>query len=228
MASIRELQTPDYRKLRDELLEAETALKDQRERVAELRRQLPGATRLVTDYSFLEGPGNLSRTSEGAFFTTRLSELFGDKNELLIQHLMFAPDWEKGCPMCSMWADGLNGIAHHLADRVSFAVVAAAPLAKLRSWARVRGWHRLRLLSSWESPFNADLGAELSTDRQLPGFSVFTRNPQGSVFHYYTTEGSLTERHHRAMDLYTPVWNLLDLLPTGRGDWMPQNPPPEG
>jgi predicted dithiol-disulfide oxidoreductase (DUF899 family) len=41
--------------------------------------------------------------------------------------------------------------------------------------------------------------------------------------HCYTTVGSLVERHHRAMDLFTPVWNLLDLLPEGRGDWMPSH-----
>ena len=38
-----------------------------------------------------------------------------------------------------------------------------------------------------------------------------------------TSEGSLVERHHRAMDLFTPVWNLLDLLPRGREDWMPKH-----
>jgi hypothetical protein len=25
----------------------------------------------------------------------------------------------------------------------------------------------------------------------------------------------------RAMDVLTPVWNLYDLLPGGRGSWMP-------
>ncbi len=40
---------------------------------------------------------------------------------------------------------------------------------------------------------------------------------------FYTTEGSLVERHHRAMDLFTPVWNLFDLLPSGRGDWFPKH-----
>jgi hypothetical protein len=39
----------------------------------------------------------------------------------------------------------------------------------------------------------------------------------------YITEGSLAEGHHRAMDLFTPVWNLFDLLPSGRGDWFPQH-----
>ena len=49
---------------------------------------------------------------------------------------------------------------------------------------------------------------------------VFTRDESGPVLHYYTTEGSLVESHHRMMGLYSPVWNLFDLLPGGRGDWM--------
>ncbi len=39
----------------------------------------------------------------------------------------------------------------------------------------------------------------------------------------YTTEDSLVERHHWAMDLFTPVRNLFDLLPSGHGDWFPKH-----
>ncbi len=224
MSPIRKLQSTEYRELRDQLMEAESALIDQRERVAELRRKLPRGTKLETDYVFREGPADWGRNSESDFFDTRLSELFGaGQDELIIQHMMFAPDAEKGCPMCSMWADGLDGVAHHLADRAGFAVVARAPLAKLRDWARARGWHRLRILSSLDSDFNRDLGTEITPDRQLPGLSVFSRDPGGDLYHFYTSEGSLAERHHRAMDLFTPVWNLLDLLPSGRGTWMPKH-----
>ena len=224
MGTIRERQSREYRELRDELLEAETVLIEQREHVADLRRKLPRGAKLEADYVLREGPADWSRNDESDFFDTRLSDLFGDgRDELIVQHMMFAPDAEKGCPMCSMWADGLDGVAHHLADRVGFAVVARAPLAKLRNWAQARGWRRLRVLSSSESDFNGDLGAEISPDRQLPGLSVFSRDPGGDLYHRYTSEGSLVERHHRAMDLYTPVWSLLDLLPSGRGNWMPKH-----
>lgn len=222
MGSVRDAQSAEYRKLRDELLEAETALVDQRERVAELRRKLPRGVRVETDYVFREGPADLSRGAEGDFFDTRLSELFGEKRELLVQHMMFAPGAEAGCPMCSMWADGLDAVAHHLGDRVSLALIARTELSNLRAWGRRRGWRRLRLLSSCQSSFNADFGVELAPDRQLPAFSVFTRDEAGDVYHFYTTEGSLAETHHRAIDLYTPVWNLFDLLPGGRGNWFPK------
>lgn len=224
MSHIREQQSPEYRKLRDELLEAERALKDQRERVAELRRRLPSGTKLETDYVFREGPADLARNAESDFFDTRLSELFPDgSSQLVVQHMMFAPESERGCPMCSMWVDGFEGIAHHVADRIAFAVVARAPIAKLRDWARRRQWSRLRLLSSHENDFNRDFGVELAPDRQLPGLSVFTRDTDGGIRHFYTSEGSLEEGHHRAMDLLNPLWNLLDLLPDGRGSWMPRH-----
>ena len=224
MSGIRERQSSEYRKLRDELLEAESALKDQRERVAELRRRLPATTKVETDYVFREGPADLTRNAESDFFETPLSKLFPDgKDQLVVQHLMFAPESEQACPMCSMWADGFEGIAHHVENRVGFVVVARAPIAKLRDWGRRRQWRRLRLLSSHENDFNRDFGVELAPDRQLPGLSVFMRDSDAGIHHFYTSEGSLREHHHRAMDLLNPVWNLLDLLPDGRGDWMPQH-----
>ncbi|MEE8545194.1 MAG: DUF899 family protein, partial [Alphaproteobacteria bacterium] len=44
-----------YKRIRDELLAAEIALKAQRERVAKLRRSLP-LDSAVEDYLFREGP----------------------------------------------------------------------------------------------------------------------------------------------------------------------------
>ncbi len=64
---------------------------------------------------------------------------------------------------------------------------------------------------------------ENARDQQPPAMSVFTSNEKGAIDLFYTTEGSLVERQHRAMDLFTPVWNLFDLLPDGRGDWFPKH-----
>ena len=175
-----------------------------------------------TDYCFREGPKDLADNDPDHYFGTHLSELFtADRNTLIVQHLMFSPDSAAACPMCSMWADGFNAVARHVEQRASFVVVARTQLDKLRAWGRDRGWDRLRLLSSDDNSFNADFGVELAPDRQLPALSVFRCGSDGNFVHCYTTEGSLVERHHRAMDLFTPVWNLLDLLPEGRGDWMP-------
>ena len=40
------------------------------------------------------------------------------------------------CPMCTLWIDGFNGVAHHLAQNVDFVVVAAADPAALLAHAR--------------------------------------------------------------------------------------------
>lgn len=62
--------------------------------------------------------------------------------------------------MCTAWLDGANGIAHHLAQNLDFAVVAAADVPRLRAHARARGWDKLRLLSAANSSFKYDLGSE--------------------------------------------------------------------
>ena len=214
----------DYRAKRDALLAAENALIEQREQVAQLRRELPPGRVVDEGYCFREGPRELAHDDPDHYFGTQLAELFsGGRDTLIVQHLMFSPDTDKACPMCSMWADGLNAVARHVEQRAALVVIARTQLENLRAWGRHRGWDRLRLLSSYDNSFNADFEVELAPDRQLPALSVFRRVGDGSIVHCYTTEGSLVERHHRAMDLFTPVWNLLDLLPDGRGDWMPSH-----
>jgi predicted dithiol-disulfide oxidoreductase (DUF899 family) len=69
-------ESKEYRALRDQLLEAEIALKDQRERVAALRRQLPMGALVETDYVFREGPADVRDDSPANFRDVRLSELF--------------------------------------------------------------------------------------------------------------------------------------------------------
>jgi len=77
--------------------------------------------------------------------------------------------------MCTAWIDGYNGVAHHLAQKVDFVVVAAADPAVLRAHARIRGWNRLRLLSSGRSAFKFDHGSEDREGNQDSTLSVFTR-----------------------------------------------------
>ena len=210
-------ESPEYRKARDELLIEEIALRDQRERVAELRRGLP-RNAVATDYVFQEGPADLEKNDP--IRETKLSELFGDKDELLLIHFMFDPSWDKGCPMCSMWADTYDTAANHVSKRASFALVAKQEIVKLRAWARVRGWQNLRLLSANDSSFISDFGMQDDAFGQRPGASVFRREADGSIRHTYTVDASLDGKF-RGVDLLSPVWHLFDLLPSGRGDFMP-------
>jgi predicted dithiol-disulfide oxidoreductase (DUF899 family) len=216
-------ESEEYSQRREELLAAEIALKDQIERVAALRRALPvGMT--VTNYVFREGPADLTRNEPKDMHDMQLADLFTDGHDtLIIDHLMFAADDEEPCVMCSMWADGYNAITPHILQRAGFALVAKAEITKLRSWARQRGWNRIRLLSSHDTTFNSDFGMEEADGSQRPGLSVFTRTPSGEIIHRYTIGAEFDDQNNRGIDPYSPVWNLFDLMPSGREDWYPEH-----
>jgi predicted dithiol-disulfide oxidoreductase (DUF899 family) len=213
-------ESDEYRKSRDELLEAEIALRDQCERVAALRRKLP-LDNGIRDYVLHEGPADLSQT--GPFTEVRLSELFADPAKpLVVYQYMFGGAQKRPCHMCTMWVDGFNGVAHHLRSNMNFAIVAQANIGDLREWARNRNWHGLRLVSSEGSDLKTDLSFQSAAGEQWPGLSVFMRSEDGSVKHFYSVCALMTEKINRGIDLLSPVWNLLDLTPAGRGVWEPK------
>jgi predicted dithiol-disulfide oxidoreductase (DUF899 family) len=151
----------------------------------------------------------------------RLSELFwAPDRPLLIYHLMYGKKQTNPCPMCTMWIDGYNGVAHHLKQNIDVAIVAAADPPALRAHARARGWNRLRLLSCGTNTFKRDLKSEDEEGRQDSTISVFAMDSDGSVRHFYSAHPSMAEDiHERGLDLLTPVYNLMDLTPKGRGGW---------
>ncbi len=226
-------ESPAYRAARDELLEAEAALRRQvaevalRRQVAEvagLRAGLPTGGAVAEDYAFAEGAPDLD--DDDTMRETRLSELFAPGlDTLVIYGFMYAPGAEP-CPMCTAFLDSLDGNAPHLAQRANLAVVAKAPLRDIRAWARARSWRNLRLLSSGANTFNADYFAEAPDGSQLPILHVFRRLPSGAIHHAYTPELFFVPpepgQHPRHLDMLWPLWNLLDLTPEGRGeDWYP-------
>jgi predicted dithiol-disulfide oxidoreductase (DUF899 family) len=122
--------------------------------------------------------------------------------------------------MCTAWIDGFNGVAHHLAQNLDLAVVAAADPRTLRAHARARGWDNLRLLSCGTSTFKYDLGSEDREGRQDSSISVFTRDREGRVRHFYSTHPKVApDIKERGIDLLSPIWHFLDLTPQGRGNW---------
>src|SRR5919106_1333421 len=87
-----------------------------------------------------------------------LSGLFtAPDRPLIVYHFMYGKLQTDPCPMCTLWIDGFNGIAHHIARNADFAIAAAADPPVLRQHARNRGWQRLRLLSCGDSTFKYDL-----------------------------------------------------------------------
>lgn len=216
-------QSDEYVRQRAELLAAEIALRNQIEAVAELRRALPHG-RAVPDYVFQEGARDLRNDDPAAVRDVPFAELFtGGHDSLLVIHLMFAPEDAEPCVMCSMWADGYNAVAPHLEQHAGVALVAKAEIAELRRWAHGRGWDRIRLVSSYGNTFNRDLAFENETGGQEPGISIFSRLPDGTIHHRYSIGAEFDAQTQRGIDLYSPVWQMLDLLPAGRGDWYPDH-----
>ena len=210
-------ESPEYLSKREEVRLAEIELMKQRERVAELRRQLPkGAT--LQDYEFFEGPASLDAGDEPVR-KVRLSELFtAPDRSLVIYQFMFGKKQTVPCPMCTAWIDSFNGIAHHLAQNIDVAIVAAADVPTLRAHARNRGWDKLRLLSAGESTFKYDLGSEDREGNQDSTISVITRDSDGTLRHFYSAHPRLDhDIQERGIDECVPIWNILDLTPEGRG-----------
>jgi predicted dithiol-disulfide oxidoreductase (DUF899 family) len=214
-------ESEDYLTARETLRLAEIELMQHSEKVAALRRALPqGAT--VRDYEFLEGPPGLAAGDEPAR-TVKLSELFTSSSRpLVIYHFMFGKAQTRPCPMCTLWIDGINGVANHLTQNIDLAIVAAADLKILRDHARNRGWNNIRLLSAGSSTFKYDLGSEDTSGAQDSSISVFTKDADGTVSHTYSAHPRMSpDIKERGIDLLTPVWNFLDLTPQGRGKWYP-------
>jgi predicted dithiol-disulfide oxidoreductase (DUF899 family) len=212
-------ESADYLSKREELRIAEIDLIRQREHVAELRRRLPQGA-IVQDYEFEEGPADLS-AGDTPIRTVRLSELFTGKNRsVVVYHFMYGKRNTTPCPMCTLLIDGFNGVAHHLAQNLDLAIVAAANPPALRAHARTRGWDNLRLLSCGANTFKYDLGSEDAEGNQDSTVSVFSRESNGTLRHVYTAHPQLANNiKERGLDLLGPVYHFLDLTPQGRGDW---------
>jgi predicted dithiol-disulfide oxidoreductase (DUF899 family) len=212
-------ESQEYTSKREELRSVEIESRKLRERVAEVRRRLPQGP-AVKDYMFLAGPADLD-SGDKPTRTVYLSELFtGPNRSLIIYHMMYGKRQTTPCPMCTMWIDGYNGVAQHIAQNIDFAVVAAAELPALRAHARHRGWRNLRLLSAGEGTFKYDLCSEDKEGNQDSTMSVFTKDANGTLRHFYSVHPGMGEGiKERGIDLMTPVYNLMDLTPQGRDNW---------
>lgn len=210
-------ESEEYRKARDELLQAERGLRDHIERVAQQRRALPSGGLLKEDYVFEE-------LVDGQVTETRFSDLFGeDHDTLFVYSFMYAPSMTSACPSCTSIMDGLDGQVRHLDQNISTAIVAKHDIHTFHEHGASRGWSRLRLLSSEKNSYQADYLGE-SDGRQITIGNVFHRQGReirhfwGSELVYHPLEGG----HPRHVDLIWPLWNVLDLTPGGRGNFGPR------
>lgn len=199
------------------LLAAEKAFTRQRDALSAQRRTLPWE-RVAQPYRF--------ETTHGP---TDLGGLFAGRNQLVVYHYMFPPEWEEGCKSCSFWLDNFNGIEAHLAARdVSLVAVSRAPLAKLQAFRRRMGWN-LEWVSSAASDFNFDFDVSFTPEdmaagavtynytqrtfpvSEAPGISVFCRGDDAGIYHTYSC-------YARGLDNLNGAYHLLDLTPKGRDE----------
>lgn len=202
---------------RKALLAREKELTRLHDQIARERRALP-CLRVEKNYTFdtLEG----KRT---------LAELFDGRRQLIVQHFMFAPGWEQGCPSCSFMADHIDGALPHLAQRdLTFLAVSRAPLVEIERFRERMGW-RFKWVSSHGTDFNHDFGVSFTPAErargkvrynctlqpfpqdEAPGISAFFRDDAGTVFHTYSTYG-------RGVELMMGTYDLLDIAPRGRDE----------
>jgi len=200
-----------------ELLAAEKALAHQRDEVARQRRALPWV-RVDKDYDFTGPDGPLT-----------LADLFDGRSQLVVYHFMYGPDWEQGCPSCSLVAEGFDGAVPHLAQRdVTLRAVSRAPLEKLLAFRDRMGW-RFPWVSSLGSDFNRDFHVTFSDaerergtayynyslgtfpSSEAPGLSVFRKEGDGAIFHTYSC-------YARGLDPLIVTYQFLDLAPKGRDE----------
>ena len=215
-------ETKAYRKARDQLLKAEIALRREVEAVAKLRRKLPLGGPLPEDFVFEE------QADVVGIRKVRLSQLFAPgKDTLLLYNYMYSLAMPNPCPMCTSILDSLDGAAPHVGQRANLAVVAKSPLPRIMTFARNRGWRNLRFLSSADNSYNRLYHGEDEEGRQWPMMNVFVKQ-DGQVRHFWASELMFTKpdakgQNQRHVDIFWPLWNLLDLTPEGRGkDWYPK------
>ena len=90
MSLPRAVSAAEWVAARKELQAAEEEAVRTLEQIASRRREMP-AVRIEKDYVF-EGPDGKAS----------LLDLFEGRPQLIVQHFMFDPAWDEGCPVCSL------------------------------------------------------------------------------------------------------------------------------
>ena len=207
-------ESEEYRAARDALLEEERALVEKVRAVAEQRRNLPPGGRLKEDYTFKWA------TDDKLGKDVNLSDLFGDKDTLLLYNFMYGPSWDNPCPSCTSLVDGFDRTSYQVNQHAAFVATAKAPAEMINAWAKTRGWSQIDLVSGSDCSYQADYKCQGENDEmQWPILHVFKKEG-GDIYHFWGTE--LQGNH---VDTVWPYWNLMDFTPEGRPDELtpPQN-----
>jgi len=208
---------------RRELLAEEKAMTRARDELNVKRRELPMVA-VESDYTF-DGPDGM----------VGLLDLFDGRRQLIVQHFMFDPSWDEGCPSCTGAADEISaGLLDHLRSRdTNFVVVSRAPLDKIERYKESRGW-TFPWFSSFGRAFNVDFNVTIDASvapvmwnfrtldeleplgmgwlgegsSEQPGYSMFLRDGD-AIFHTYSV-------YARGTEMLGGSYYFLDLTALGR------------
>jgi predicted dithiol-disulfide oxidoreductase (DUF899 family) len=193
----------EWLEARRELLAEEKRMTQARDALSAQRRRLP-MVEIDKPYAF-----------EGRNGRARLLDLFEGRRQLIVDHFMFDPEWDEGCPSCTGRVEQYGNLAYLHARDTTMAVVSRAPLAKLERYRLAKGW-TFPWYSSFGSDFNYDFHVTLdetvapveynyrsaeewaqrgwpNLQGELHGTSVFLRDGE-RVFHTYSTYARGTEQ----------------------------------
>ncbi|PBC64346.1 hypothetical protein BKI49_08340 [Streptomyces sp. Tue6028] len=193
----------EWRAAREKLLVQEKAATRARDALNAERRGLP-MVEIDKEYVFEGGDGKAT-----------LLDLFRGRQQLVVYHFMFAPEWDAGCRSCSAFLDQIGHLAHLRARGTEFAAVSRAPYTRILPFKARMGW-TVPWYSSYDSDFNHDFQVSFTGDEgdgggepyERPGASCFLRD-RDRVFHTYST-------YERGLDGLGSTTSLLDLTALGR------------
>ena len=207
-------ESTEYRNARNALAAEEIELRRHIARVAAQRRALSPGAEITKDYRF-----------EGADGPLCFADLFEGKDTLVAYSFMYGPERKNGCPMCTSQMSAWDGIAPHVRQRAAFAMIARSPIERILAYGKERGWKNLKLYADPSGDYTRDwVSAE---DADMPGYNVFTRSKDGTMRHFWSSEGGMEtadpgQDPHDAPDM-SALWTILDTTPEGRGtDWYPK------
>ena len=204
----------EYRRARTALLAEEIELRRHIERVAAQRRALPPGG-VAADYEFRDQNGK----------TVGWDALFGSHDTLVTYFWMYGPQRERPCPMCTAFLGAMDTPSRDIQQRVAMAVIGRSPVERQLTVARERGWKHLKFFATVGDRFARDYRGLAPNGDEWPALDVWVKR-DGRVLHFWGSElGGAADpgQDPRGAPDPTPLWNILDLTPGGRGtDWYPK------
>ncbi|MFT7688311.1 MAG: putative dithiol-disulfide oxidoreductase (DUF899 family) [Candidatus Azotimanducaceae bacterium] len=177
-----------------ELQEAEMALLELTQKVAQLRKETP--LKPVRNYTFTGADGELS-----------LKDLFGDKSTLFLIHNM-----GQACRFCTLWADGLNGFIAHIESQFALALVSKDDPETQRRMSNSRQW-RFRMVSHAGGKYISEQSVLAGQDN-MPGLVCYILE-DGEIYRKNAVVFG-------PGDEFCSQWNLLSLAGISEAEWAPQ------